>query len=185
MRNKNLLSVQDWLPFKKILNNGILILKDDSYIKILKISPINFNLKSELEKQAILNSYKIFLKTCNFNIQILIQSNKKDLSKHILCIEEKNKNNKLEKIAKEYIKELKELNKDKETNEKIFYIILKYKIKKEIKVDEKYAVDLLNENYLKVKDSLSRCGNNVYEIKEKYEVEKILYSFLNYRKIII
>ena len=48
--------------------------------------PINYNLKSDLEKKTILNSYKILLKTCNFDIQILIQSNKQDLSQHILNI---------------------------------------------------------------------------------------------------
>lgn len=76
MKKQKIYSVQDWLPFKKILDKGIIQLKDYSYIKILKISPINFNLKSEMEKESILNSYKIFLKTCNFNLQILIQSKK-------------------------------------------------------------------------------------------------------------
>ena len=83
MEEKQIRSVQDWLPIQKILEKGIIKLKDSSYVKILKVIPINYNLKSELEKEAILNSYKIFLKTCNFDIQILIQSNKEDLSKHI------------------------------------------------------------------------------------------------------
>lgn len=69
-------TVQRWLPFEKIMENGVIKLKNNSYVKILKISPINFNLKSNLEKESILNSYKIFLKTCNFDIQILIQSKK-------------------------------------------------------------------------------------------------------------
>ena len=86
MQKKENLSVQEWLPFEQILNNGIIKLKNDEYIKIIKVNPINFNLKSELEKESILNSYKIFLKTCNFNFQILIQSNKEDLTKHILNI---------------------------------------------------------------------------------------------------
>ena len=73
-------SVQDWVPFDKFFENGIIKLKDNSYIKIVKIIPINFNLKSDLEKDAILNSYKIFLKTFNSDIQILIQSNKENLS---------------------------------------------------------------------------------------------------------
>ena len=29
--------------------------------------------KSEMEKQAILNSFKLFFKTCDFDFQILIQ----------------------------------------------------------------------------------------------------------------
>ena len=76
-------SLQQWLPLEKIYNDGIIKLKNNKLIKILKIYPINYNLKSDLEKKAILNSYKIFLKTCNFNIQIFIRSNKEDLSHHI------------------------------------------------------------------------------------------------------
>ena len=91
MISKKVNSVQEWLPVDEILENGIIKVKNKNYIKILKIIPINFELKSNLEKEAILNSYKIFLKTCNFDIQILIQSNKKDLSNHISKIKEKNK----------------------------------------------------------------------------------------------
>ena len=70
MKKKFLNSTQNWLPFLKILDNGVILLKDFSYVKILKITPINYNLKSNLEKEAILNSYKLFLKTCDFDIQI-------------------------------------------------------------------------------------------------------------------
>ena len=72
-------NVQDWLEIENILNNGIIKFKNKKYIRIIKIIPINYNLKSDFEKQSILNSYKIFLKTCNFNIQILIQTNKENL----------------------------------------------------------------------------------------------------------
>ena len=84
IKNKTL---QEWLPIKEIYNDGIIKLKNNKYIKIIKVIPINYNLKSDLEKEAILNSYKIFLKTCNFNIQILIQSNKEDLTHNILNIQ--------------------------------------------------------------------------------------------------
>lgn len=43
--------------------------ENNTYIKLLEVTPINYNLKSDLEKEAILNSYKIFFKTCQFNIQ--------------------------------------------------------------------------------------------------------------------
>ena len=73
MQKQNCLSIQNWLPFDKIMKKGIIKLKNNNYIKIIKVIPINYNLKSDLEKEAILNSYKTFLKTCNFDIQILIQ----------------------------------------------------------------------------------------------------------------
>ena len=71
MKNKKFNSVQEWLPFKRILDNGVIINKNNEYVKVINVIPINYNLKSNLEKEAILNSYKIFLKTCQFDIQIL------------------------------------------------------------------------------------------------------------------
>ena len=49
------LTVQEWIPIEKIYKNGIIKLKKNKFIKILKINPINYNLKSDLEKKAILN----------------------------------------------------------------------------------------------------------------------------------
>ena len=83
MANGQIKSVQIWLPIEKILEDGIIKMKDSSYIKILNVSPINYNLKSNLEKEAILNSYKNLFRSCNFNLQVLIQSKKEDLSKNI------------------------------------------------------------------------------------------------------
>ena len=83
MKVEQINSVQEWLPFEKILDKGIIKMKDSSYIKILSISPINYILKSTLEKEAILNSYKNIFKSCNFNLQILIQSKKEDLTQHL------------------------------------------------------------------------------------------------------
>ena len=37
MQKKEINSVQLWLPFEKILENGIIKLKDNTYIKIIKI----------------------------------------------------------------------------------------------------------------------------------------------------
>lgn len=185
MNEKQIYSIQNWLPFEKILNKGIIKLKDNYYIKIIKIIPINYNLKSELEKEAILNSYKIFLKTCNFNIQILIQSNKEDLSKHISNIKKqikKEKNQDIIQISNNYINFIKKINQEKNSSSKNFYILIKNSNQNNKKEDINYeerAKEELNEKYFKIKECLSRCGNNVIEFEEKEETQKIIYSFLN------
>lgn len=122
MISKKVNSVQEWLPVDEILENGIIKVKNKNYIKILKIIPINFELKSNLEKEAILNSYKIFLKTCNFDIQILIQSNKKDLSNHISKIKEKNKEEKenIKILSEKYTNYIKKINIEKKSSSKNF-----------------------------------------------------------------
>ena len=188
MKLSKINSVQNWLPFDKVLENGIIKLKDNSYVKIIKIIPINFNLKSNLEKEAILNSYKIFLKTCNFDIQILIQSNKEDLSKHISKIKnqikEENKNLKL--LSNKYINFIQKINKNKKSSSKNFYILIKeFPENKKQKINEnseKIIFDKLNDKYFSIKECLSRCGNTVMDISDKNISEKILYSFFNSRK---
>lgn len=166
--------------------NGI-IKTEDKYVKIIKITPINFNLKSEMEKEAILNSYKIFFKTFNSDLQILIQSKKEDLSKHISCVEfqKNNENKKIQKISQNYIDYITELNKKKNSSTKNFFVVIKSgNYNKEIEGFEALACEELNEKYLKIKDCLSRCGNNVIDVNEKEEVINILFSFLNSQKFI-
>jgi len=178
--NKNN-SVQEWLPFDFIFNNGIIKLKNNSYLKIIKINPINFNLKSELEKEAILNSYKIFLKTCQFDIQILIQSKKENLSKNISKIQKNNlneKNNKILNYKNNYINFINEINIDKKSSSKNFFIIIKHDNKNNIE-NENVIFNDLNDKYFKIKECLSRCGNIIYDFQKKEEIISIIKSFIN------
>ena len=181
-------TVQQWLPFSEINENGTIKLKNNCIIKILKISPINFNLKSNLEKETIINSYKIFLKTCNFDIQILIQSNKEDLSKHISKIKNNSliKTEKYLKMCNNYIDYIQKINIKRKSSSKNFYILIKENPEKNNKKineeQEKIMIEKLNEKYFKIKECLSRCGNTVFPCDSKKEVEKIINSFLNTRK---
>ena len=177
-------STQNWLKIDKILENGIIKIENKKYLKIIKIKPINFNLKSNLEKEAILNSYKLFLKTCNFDLQILIQSNKEDLSNHFNQINNNQiyESKEIQEISKKYIQFIKELNNNKKSSSKNFYIIIKYENKeKEIFDIETYAIEDLNNKFFKIKECSSRCGNIVLAINEKEEIKQILFSFLNTR----
>ena len=173
-------NVKEWLPLEKIYEDGIIKLKNNNYLKIIKIMPINYNLKSELEKKSIINSYKIFLKTCNLPIQILIQSKKENLDDHILKIQKNiKKNKKIKNIAEEYIKNIKSINLSKKSSTKEFYIIIN---NEKNNIEEEIIKNELNEKYFKIKECLSRCGNSVQEVSEKVETIKILFSFLNTRK---
>mgnify|MGYP004566970181 FL=1 len=171
---------QDWIPIEKIFENGIIKLKNNKYLKIIKVNPINFSLKSNLEKEAILNSYKIFLKTCDFNIQILIQSCKENLNKNIEIIEEnvKKENKKyLNMLAQDYFNLLKKFNSSKNSSSKNFYIIIGEKSEK----NEMNIFQNLNDKYFKIKECLFRCGNTTEEYSNKNEIVKLLNIFLNSR----
>ena len=178
IRNK---TVQQWIPIEEIDENGIIKINKNKYIKILRVIPINYNLKSDFEKKTILNSYKILLKTCNFDFQILILSNKQDLSKHIKNIKkniQKKENKYLDEIYENYIKFIQKLNYSKNFLSKNFYLIISNK--KIEKINSKEIINNeLKEKYFKIKDNLLRCGNDVIEIDNKKEIVYILKSLLN------
>ena len=178
-------TTQNWLPFDNIYDSGLIVYKN-SFIKILKINPINYDLKSNLEKEAILNSYKNFLKTCDFDIQILIQSKKEDISKIISQIKNINeKNEKIQEIRENYIKYITQMNEEKNSSSKNFYIIIRKKVDilnkgtEDFFNQEETAYEYLNECYFKIKETLTRCGNIVNEINSKQELINIFKSFIS------
>ena len=173
---------------EKTLEKGIIKIEKNKYIKILKIIPINFNLKTQLEKESILNSYKTFLKTFNFNLQILVQSKKENLKKQILILEQEKKIKKetnAKNIYDQYIEYIKKINSENKSSSKNFFIIIhqddEFKNINPENNSEKIIIENLNEKYFKIKETLSRCGNFVYEIDKKETID-ILYSFFNCRK---
>ena len=184
------LTVQEWIPIEKIYEDGFIKLKNNKIIKILKVNPINYNLKSDLEKESILNSYKIFLKTCNFNIQILIQSSKEDLTHHIKNIQKnisKKENKYLKGIAENYINYIQQINLMRKSSSKNFYIILSEYINNKMNIFESEEIikNDLKDRYFKVKECLARSGNIVYELSTSKEVERLFFSLLNTRKNLI
>ena len=180
-------TAQSWIPIESFDKDGFIKLKNFDIVKILKVEPINYNLKSDLEKESILNSYKIFLKTCNFDIQIVIQSNKQDLTNHIQQIEkniQKKENKKIKNLGKKYIKFINEINSSKRNSSKVFFLIISDNLKKienTANSEEIIKADL-REKYFKVKECLARCGNSVTEVENKNELIEIVDSFLNARK---
>ena len=99
-------SIQKWLPFEKILENGIIKLKNNSYIMILKIKPINYNLKSNLEKesQIIKNISNKYLE----NIEKIKLISKSDSKQFFIIINQPQENNKeeicIDQLNEKYLK---------------------------------------------------------------------------------
>lgn len=163
--------------FEKVLNNGIIKTKD-SFLKLLKVYPINYNLKSSLEKEAILNSYRLFLKTCSFDIQILIQSKKEDLTYHLKKISNlKIENERMNMYKKSYIEYLRKVSIENKSSNKEFYIVLKQAIEGEdisFENSLQIAENKIFENFMKIKDTLSRTGVIIKQIDSEEEVLNLL-----------
>lgn len=177
-------SIKSWLPIKNI-REGI-IMCDAHCCKILEITPINFNLKSKSEQENILYQYKNFLRVCNFNIQILIKSKRSHIEEYIKNMEviyEVEKSECLKEIMLDYIKNIKDEILIKKSISRRFFIIIKYDIPKKDRKKEMNMEEILSEfeeKILKIKNTLSKCGNEVIDLgRDNKKVIKLLYEELN------
>ena len=106
------------------------------------------------------------------------------MDKHIsnINLQKKNEKENIKKIADNYINYIKELNQNKKSSNKNFYIIIKNPIENEkIEKEEENIIEELNEKYFKIKECLARCGNVIKDINEKEKVKELLFSFINRR----
>ena len=172
-------SIKSWFKIKNIVN-GVIELKDDSLCKVLEVQPINFSLKSEDEQESILYNYKNFLNTCDFDIQILVQSKKGNLDSHISKIKSKMESEQNEKVIRLMKKYIDMINNEtlKSSITKRFFIIVSEKCEKGIK--KELLLVKLQEKTLKITTALSKCGNNIKTFdKNNDELVSIIYTYMN------
>ncbi|MFA5736679.1 MAG: hypothetical protein WC893_00740 [Candidatus Paceibacterota bacterium] len=121
-------TTQDFVPIKEI-RNGVLILKDNSMRSVLMVSSLNFGLKSEDEKKAILFGYQNFLNSLDFLVQIYIQSRRLDIQPYISILEQRmiEQTNELLKIQiKEYMEFIRVFTERNNVMTKSFFIVIPY-----------------------------------------------------------
>lgn len=65
------------------LREGMAVMHDGSFRAVIKCQSINFDLMSERERDGVVMSYQNFLNSLNFDIQILIRSQRVDIGPYI------------------------------------------------------------------------------------------------------
>ncbi len=121
-------ATQEYVPIKEV-RDGIVVLKDGSLRALVLTSSINFSLKSDDERQAIIMQFQDFLNSLDFSVQIFIQSRKLDIRPYIALMEqqEKKQSNELMKIqVREYIDFIKNFTKNVNIMTKHFFIVIPY-----------------------------------------------------------
>ena len=84
-------SIQDWLPVKNIIG-GVVITKDNRFIKILEIVPVNIYLKSAEDRQAIVEAFAAYLKIAPDHMQFEARTLSADISRYVERMQEYAKN---------------------------------------------------------------------------------------------
>jgi len=123
-------STQEHLPIEDIKNN-LVLLKDGSCCLVLEISAINFELLSQKEQEAMIFAYAALLNSLSFPIQILIRSQKKDVSQYLKFLDtqkEKITNPLLKNQLLKYKKFVQELVKTNQVLDKKFYVVIPFSV---------------------------------------------------------
>lgn len=121
-------ATQEFVPIKEV-RDGIVILKDGGMRSILLCSSLNFSLKAEAERNAILLQFQDFLNSLDFSIEILVQSRKLDIRPYIALLEDrqtKQENNLLKIQVREYIEFIKNFTESVNIMTKHFFIVVPY-----------------------------------------------------------
>ena len=66
-------SIQAWLPIKNIIG-GVVITKDNRFVKILEVLPVNIYLKSTNDRQYIISSFAAYLKIAPNDLQMIART---------------------------------------------------------------------------------------------------------------
>ncbi len=123
MKKKEYKNIKDWIPIKNIRDDTI-YLKNNTAVKLFKINPINFHLKTDTEKIITLEKYKRFLKAYSYDVQIIIQTDRVDIEKHLMAMEDfKNKEPELSPMVSDYIEHLQSILLKKENVSRKFYLV--------------------------------------------------------------
>jgi len=124
------LSTQDFLAFDQI-REGIIVLKNKGLRAVLMVSSLNFALKSEEEKNAILYQFQNFLNSLDFSCQIIVQSRRLNITGYLdklKEIEKKEKNELLKVQIDEYRRFIENIIKGGTIMQKTFYVVIPFSI---------------------------------------------------------
>lgn len=195
-------ATQEFVPIKEV-RDGIIILKDGSMRAIVLASSLNFSLKSDDERNAIIAQFQDFLNSLDFNTQISIQSRRLDIRPYIALLEERYKEqiNELMKIqTREYIEFVQKFTESTNIMTKSFFIVVPYdpvmvdvkggispEIFKKKSEEEKTRIKMasfeenrtqIEQRVAVIEQGLVRCGIRVIRLGTE-EVIELFYKAFN------
>lgn len=116
------------------LRDSMVIMKDGSFRAVVACKSINFDLMSEEERESVEYSYQNFLNSLTFTVQILIRSQRVDISPYIdrlMELRRQNDNMLLGVLMDDYINFIDILSQEANIMDKSFFIVIPYYTSKE------------------------------------------------------
>ncbi len=152
----------------KEVKDGILVLPGDRYRVILETSAINFELKSEMEKDSLTDNFQTFLNSLPCPIQIIVRTRELDIDSYLEEFD-KYQNKETEEVYKQQLKNyavfIKKLVLGSKILSRRFYIVIPYKVTHEnnefsfIKAQLQLSEDIITKALEKLGIKVRHLGN--------------------------
>ncbi len=163
----------------KAVNDGVVTLPNNKYRIVLQASSINFELKSEAEQDALIETYQSFLNSLGCPLQIIIRVREMDMDKYLDNFQSRLKSE-TEDIYRNQIANYAEFVGKLVTSNKIlarqFYIVLPYTAEDSSDIELVKEQLALNDDI--VSKGLGRLGMRTRRLSS-LEVLDLFYSFYN------
>lgn len=160
------------------VRDGVLLLPNNRYRTALRISSINFELKSEAEQDAIIDTYQSFLNSLATPLQIVVRVREMDMDKYLSEFSERVKNE-AEEVYRSQTQNYTEFVKSLITSNKIltrhFYVIVPFSGKEK---DFEVIKEQLSLTMDIVAKGLARMGMQAKQLSS-LEILDLFYGFYN------
>lgn len=178
-KSKKKVSSRKQIRIKEVKEN-ILVLPGNRYRVILETSAINFELKSEEEKDAIIDNFQNFLNSLPANLQILIRVREVDIDKYLEDFTKK-QNGETEQVYKDQVNNYCEFISDLVSGNKIlsrrFYVVIPYDVKNHTNDFALIKEQLLLSQDIVIK-GLEKLGMKT-RVLDSLEILELFYTFYN------
>ena len=162
----------------KGVKDGVLLLPNNQYRVALEVSSLNFELKSEAEQDALIDTYESFLNSLPCPMQIIVRIRELDMSKYLSDLQTRHDDEK-EDVYKaqldNYGQFVQGLVDDNKILSRKFYVVLPYGAKDD---DFAAAKERLSLNADLVAKGLMRMGMQTRQLGS-LEMLNLFHSFYN------
>lgn len=177
-------SIQAWLPIKNIVG-GVVVTKDNRFIKILEVLPVNIYLKSPNDRENIILSYAAYLKIAPDSLQLEARTLPADTAEYVERMRkyaEREENEPCREMIEDNIQEI-GLGVASEAIRHRFFLIFQYEAQMKAKQNSiRSIIQRLNEEADTARRYLDVCELEVLEPRFTDDfVLKLLYEIINKR----
>ena len=175
-------SIQSWLPIKNIIG-GVVITRDNRFVKILEVLPVNIYLKSPADRQNIIASFASYLKIAPDSMQFEARTLPADTEDYVRQMEEYAANEENDYCREMIEDNIREIGRGiaSEALRHRFFLIFQYEARMRAKRNTvQHLIERLNEEADTARRYLDICELEVLEPRFSDDfVLKLLNEILN------